>query len=211
MALHVPLPLLKIYRLDDTTPLNENKSMGLSKKHRLFVEAFDGDEVYAMRVAGYVGADSYLKQEATSLLRRPEVKLAIEERDKYRKDTDAIVADRKERQALWTAIMRNADPHYREEKDSNGIPIPEGNIPLATRLKASELLGRSEADFIEKVDVTGNLTITDIIQRSYLEEDTEDLEAIEAQYHLLQSKEIPLQSLSPAKDSTLDSDLEDFI
>jgi hypothetical protein len=43
------------------------------------------------------------------------------------------IADRQERQAFWTKIMRNT---HQETKD---------------RLKASELLGRSEADFTENL------------------------------------------------------------
>lgn len=164
-----------------------------------------------MRVAGYTGANSYLKQKANELLRDPDIIEAIKNRDKFRVTTDKAIADRLERQALWTAIMRNNDPYLKDQVDANGIPIPEENIPLTTRLKASELLGKSEADFTEKVDVTGNLTITDVIKRSYIEDDTtDDLDAIEAQYTMLQNKTdmMPTQQSTPIEEET---NIDDFV
>lgn len=162
----------------------------LSPKHRLFVEAYDGDEVFAMRAAGFTGADNYLKKRAADLLALPLIQEAIRDRSLYTAKTAAIIATREERQALWTAIMKNEDPYKKEELDQNGIPIPDGNIPLMTRLKASEMLGKSEADFVDKVDMTATHTISDLISKSYLVED--DIDAIEATYKLLkEKKELP--------------------
>lgn len=185
--------------------------MALTPQHRLFVESYDGDEVTAMRIAGYTGTDGYLKDKAKKLLANPTVVEAIKERSKYIASTHKAIADREERQSLWTAIMRNEDPHRKEEKDSNGVPIPESNIPLPVRLKASELLGKSEADFIEKIDMNSNVTITDIIAQSYTSE--EDLDTIEAQYKLLKErKQIPNIEDAIANDEpTTESSLEDFI
>ena len=209
--MHYVLPCPKNPLLRNSKPNRYNGLMGLSKQKRLFVEAYDGEEVYAMRVAGYTGANSYLKQKANELLRDPDIIEAIKNRDKFRVTTDKAIADRLERQALWTAIMRNNDPYLKDQVDANGIPIPEENIPLTTRLKASELLGKSEADFTEKVDVTGNLTITDVIKRSYIEDDTtDDLDAIEAQYTMLQSKTdmMPTQQSAPIEEET---NIDDFV
>ena len=163
-----------------------------------------------MRVAGFNGADSYLKQKAKELLRDPLVIEALDNRDKFRVTTDKAVADRVERQALWTAIMRNTDPYHKEQTDSNGIPLPEENIPLTTRLKASELLGKSEADFVDRVDVTGNLTITDVIKRSYIADDTDDLEAIEAQYTMLQNK-TAIMPTETTKGEQEETNIDDFV
>ena len=182
--------------------------MSLSKKEHLFVEAFDGDEVFAMRVAGFTGADSYLKRKAEDLLSKPLVQQALQKRDDFRVTTNKIIANREERQALWTAIMRNADPHYREEVDGNGIPIPQANIPLPTRLKASELLGKSEADFVDKIDLNANVTITDIIKQSYLEEDADDLDAIEAEYTAVKGiSVVEKATIKPEEDLSI----EDFV
>jgi hypothetical protein len=185
--------------------------MALSDQHRLFVESYDGDELYAMRVAGYTGTDHSLKEKAKKLLANPSIVAAIKDRSKYIATTHKVIADREERQSLWTAIMRNEDPYHKEEKDSNGVPIPESNIPLPVRLKASELLGKSEADFIEKLDINSNVTITDIIAQSYSIED--DIDTIEAQYRLLRErKQNPLIEDAIANDEpSTESSLEDFI
>ena len=56
--------------------------------------------------------------------------------------------------------MRNRDPHHIAERDEHGSIEPIENIPLAQRLKATELLGKSEADFTENLAVNGNITVT---------------------------------------------------
>ena len=157
----------------------------LSPKHRIFVEAYDGDPIYAARIAGFTGSDNYIKQKGEDLLKQPLIVEAIKERTKYMTTLKNAIATREERQQLWTDIMKNQDPHRKEEVDANGVPVPEGNIPLPIRLKASELLGKSEADFVDKIDMTTNITLTDMIKQSYLPdpEDTRTLEDIEAEYY----------------------------
>ncbi len=59
----------------------------------------------------------------------------------------ARVANREERQAFWTAILRD-----------DGRPMDE-------RLRASELLARSEADFLTRVQATG-LTLEQLINEA---------------------------------------------
>lgn len=181
----------------------------MSDKKHLFVEAFDGDELYAMRVAGFTGPDQYLKRKAEELLKDPTVIAAIKHRDDFRVKTGKAIADREERQALWTAIMRNNDPYYIEEKDENGVPKPIANIPLPTRLKASELLGKSEADFVDKIDLSANVTITDIIAQSYLTtDDDESIEDIEAEYTAIKNKEPLLAKFTPKEDEPT---IDDFV
>lgn len=158
----------------------------ISPKHRVFVEAFDGDVIYAMRVAGYNGSDNYLKQKGEELLSIPLIQKAIEDRKKYVANLKETIATREERQALWSLIMKNEDPYRKEELDDNGVPVPEGNIPLPIRLKASELLGKSEADFIDKVDVNHNVSLSDIILKSYDKGASKSIEEIEAEYYQLE-------------------------
>jgi hypothetical protein len=170
------------------TTLKEEESrslqmQNLSKSHRKFVEAFDGDIVPAMRIAGYTGSDNYLKQKGETLLATPLIQKAIEDRRKYVAELKDIIATREERQVLWTQIMKNEDPYRKEELDDNGVPIPEKNIPLPIRLKASELLGKSEADFVEKVDINHNVSLSDIILKSYDNSSGKSVEEIEAEYY----------------------------
>jgi hypothetical protein len=56
--------------------------------------------------------------------------------------TSQAIATREERQSFWTAMMRGEEPG--EPKD---------------RLKASELLGRSQGDFIDRVDATTRIIV----------------------------------------------------
>lgn len=156
----------------------------LSQKHRIFVEAYDGDATYAARLAGFTGSDGYINQRAEELLRQPLIIEAIKERTKYMTTLKTAIATREERQQLWTDIMKNQDPHRKEEVDANGVPVPEGNIPLPIRLKASELLGKSEADFVDKIDMAVQHSLSELVMKSYKIEEAEDLdiEAIEAEY-----------------------------
>jgi len=162
----------------------------LTKKHRLFVEAYYGDEIAAMLAAGFEGAPNYLKSKAEELLADPIIMEAIKERSRYRAKTFRVIADREERQALLTSWMRNEDPHRKEERDANGVPIPEGNLPESMRVKALELLGKSEGDFVENINHTGNISLTDLVMQSY--KDDASIEDIEAEYYRVkEAKPLP--------------------
>ncbi len=56
----------------------------------------------------------------------------------------ASVANREERQAFWTSILRDE------------------SRPMSERLRASELLARSEADFVTRVESKG-MTLEQLI------------------------------------------------
>lgn len=82
----------------------------------------------AAREAGYKRPDPQGREN----LRKPTVRAAI---DLLRQDTtSAAIATRHERQAFWKTVLKDAEEDMRH------------------RLKASELLGRSQADFIDRVD-----------------------------------------------------------
>lgn len=153
----------------------------LNHKHRLFVEAFLGDPLQAMRIAGFEGSDTILEKQGNDLLKQPLIVEAIRQRSLYQNSTAKIIATREERQAFWTSLMRNDDPHHKPEINDKGVTKPIENLPLPIRIKASELLGKSETDFVERIDMTNTLTITDLVQDSYSIK-FDDLNAIEAQY-----------------------------
>jgi hypothetical protein len=157
----------------------------LKPKHRLFVEAFYGDSQAAMKIAGYQGTPAYLEKKGNELLCDKLILEAIKERSRYMATTNKAIADRTELQEMWTNIARNEDPHRKPEIDANGIPIPEGNIPLPIRLKATELIGKSEGIFIEKVDMTTTLSLSDLVMQSYKlpEAEEKSIEEIEAEYY----------------------------
>ena len=127
----------------------------LTVKQQKFVDAYDGNGVQAARQAGYKGSDNTLAVVAIENLRKPNVVKAIEEREK--KPTIKRILSREERQALWTSIAQG------ELEDD-----PDTAISIKDRLKASELLGKSQADFTEKIQQDGSfhLTITRRVVKS---------------------------------------------
>jgi phage terminase small subunit len=180
----------------------------LNQKHRLFVEAYDGNVVDAMTIAGYTGTPSYLEQKGNEFLKNPLISNAIKERSKYKAKLLNTIADREERQALWTDVMRNKDPHAIPETDQYGAPKKPENIPLATRLKASELLGKSEQDFVDTLNIQGQLTITDVISKSYKlkhqDQNEPTIEEIEAEYYRAQANNELLPEVTTPHDTTID-------
>lgn len=161
----------------------------LSPKHRTFVEAYDGDVVEAARIAGFNGAEQYLRQKGNELLRDPLILDAIKSRSRYIASTKKAIATREERQEFWTNLMFNKDPNAAKGGfDKNGNPLPEDytpEVPISARLKASELLGKSEGDFVDRLDIDANVSLTEIVMNSYRPQDDEDdltLEEIEAEY-----------------------------
>jgi len=72
-------------------------------------------------------------------LRNGKIKTAIEKREKL--SNKRIIMDRESRQELWTMIALDIN----ERTD--------------TRLRASELLGKSEGDFIDRHELSGNIAI----------------------------------------------------
>ena len=112
---------------------------GLTEKQRRFCEAFSANGGRAGPAAEEAG---YGKPgpEGTRLLRNANVSIALE---RLRESTTSqAIATREERQSFWTAMMRGEEPG--EPKD---------------RLKASELLGRSQGDFIDRVDATTRIIV----------------------------------------------------
>lgn len=111
------------------------KKKPLTAKQQAFVDAYAGNGTEAARIAGYKGSDNTLAQVARENLTKPHIKKAIQERDKPAQKKR--IADREERQSFWSTVMKS-------KKES-----------MKDRLKASELLGKSQADFIQKHEHTG--------------------------------------------------------
>jgi len=95
--------------------------------------AAEGNATQAARLAGYKGNDRTIAQVGKENLRKPTIAKAI--RDLVLASPE--VADRKERQAFWTAVMRDSKASMRD------------------RLKASEILGKTQQDFVTKVELGG--------------------------------------------------------
>lgn len=106
-------------------------------KEQRFIDFYNGNATEAARKAGYKNPERSGKQN----VRKRTILEAIKNREKKRNKSK--IASREERQEFWTDMMDDS------EKDSD-------------KLKASELLGRSEADFTENIkhDASGNLMKT---------------------------------------------------
>ena len=99
---------------------------GLNQKELDFIRLYEGDPLEAAKLAGYSAPWSAVKR----LMKKPAIAEAVHDRE--RKTIEPLVASRIKRQEFWTNTMQ-------DEKTN-----------MANRLKASELLGKSEGDFIER-------------------------------------------------------------
>ena len=107
--------------------------MALNTRQRAFVEAYCGNATEAAIAAGY--SAKYAGRNADKLLKNTKIQEALKEREDKR--LASLIATREERQRFWTTLMRDEE---RKEAD---------------RLKASELLAKSEGDFLERRELTG--------------------------------------------------------
>ena len=106
------------------------KPKPLTTKQQAFVDAYTGNATDAARKAGYQGSENTLAQAGKANLRNPHIIEAIEKR--RAPVTAGRIATRAERQAFWTATMNDVELDY------------------SHRLRAAELLGKSEADFVDR-------------------------------------------------------------
>ena len=118
----------------------------LTPRQARFVAAYDGNATKACRAAGYVGDDATLAQQGYRLMRRSDIRELIAAREEG--SLAPVILTREERQELWSRLA--ADP----------------GIEPSVRLRASELLGKSQADFTERLEVKGELTLLELIRES---------------------------------------------
>ena len=98
----------------------------LSEKQKLFVDLWTGEQTETARMAGY----SDFRKAGNLCMNNANICQLI--RAKRDAEIEPYIASRKERQKFWTETMRDQDVNIRD------------------RLKSSELLGKSEGDFIER-------------------------------------------------------------
>lgn len=119
----------------------------LTAKQQKFVDVYAGNATEAARKAGYDGNEVTLGQVGAENLKKPQIVKAI--RDRRDTELAPFIASRIERQAFWTAAMN------------------DDKLKMENRLKASELLGKSEGDFIERVDLNpgGPIKVEWVVKR----------------------------------------------
>lgn len=123
----------------------------LFPKQQAFVEAYAGNGTDAARIAGYKGNSNTLASVAKENLRKPHIWAAIQAREQTR--ADSRIATREERQAFWSSVLR--DDVTQEIPDGDEVKIVKDPQQMKDRLKAAELLGKSEGDFIDRTELSG--------------------------------------------------------
>lgn len=106
----------------------KDKKDKLTAKQQRFVNFYEGNATEAAEFAGY----KHPRKQGSRLLTKVDILNAIVDREKKR--TSGKIADRQERQEFWTKAMR------------------DDKLDMKDRNKSSELLAKSEADFIKKVE-----------------------------------------------------------
>lgn len=119
----------------------------ITPKQTLFIEYYNGNASEAARLAGYKGNMDTLKQVGSENLAKPYIMAEIKKREN--KKINKAIATREQRQQFWSDIMNT-----RKE-------------PILARLRASELLGKSEADFTDVQQQTITATLTTLTRQEY--------------------------------------------
>ena len=136
---------------------NEN---GLNTMQQKFADNYNGEGTGTQSaiLAGYSPKTAY--STASRLLKHSEVIRYLNKRkdieaEEVMSERKAIIMSRHERQAFWSAV---ANGEVGETQVVGGISIL---VPakMNDRLKASELLGRSEADFTENTNLNGEVNV----------------------------------------------------
>uniref|UniRef100_A0A6M3LEV8 Putative terminase n=1 Tax=viral metagenome TaxID=1070528 RepID=A0A6M3LEV8_9ZZZZ len=137
---------------DNKKPTKINKSYDeLTIKQQRFVDYYDGNATQAAEKAGF----SKPNVQGARLLKNVSIHRALKTRENRRRK--GHIWTREERQRFWTRVASGEETQPAVTgTDAEGNSIVS-NIPpkMPDRLKASELLGRSEADFIDKMALGG--------------------------------------------------------
>jgi len=109
----------------------------LTIRQRAFVQAYTGNAAEAARQAGY--SERTCRAIGQRLLTQVDIKQALREREQER--LSPLIATREARQKFWSETMWDE------------------NQEMQHRLKAAELLGRSEGDFMEKLQIDSTIEV----------------------------------------------------
>lgn len=121
---------------------------GLSSKQKRFIELFDGSNARAAALAAGYG-EKHLAQAVRRLLTNDRVLAEIENREF--KKPDVLINSKYARQRWFAELMENEA------------------LNTSDRLRAAELLGRSEGDFVDRIEHS-KMTLEDLMVESYKEE-----------------------------------------
>ena len=115
----------------------------LNARQRAFVDAYAGNATAAALAARY--SERSARSQGQRLLTNDDIQDAIKAREAQR--LAPTIATRRERQEFWTSVLRSEDE------------------AMKNRLKAAELLGKSEGDFLERVEMDMTLSPASILEK----------------------------------------------
>lgn len=149
--------------------------MALTPKEQAFVDAYVGDATAAAIAAGY--SEKTAKQRGYKLMQKKAIRDALNARSRIVEQvveaqvTEAMpamadqrtarIASRLERQAFWTRVMEGHETETLMDKMGGLHDVP---VSMKDRLKASELLGKSEADFTENLTVAADSSFAEALK-----------------------------------------------
>ena len=116
----------------------------LTVKQRKFVEAYEGNASEAARIAGYSPKTAFRMGQEN--MQKPAILQALQEREE--KEGSPHILTRQARQEFWSkVILGEVTDKVVDRRTGELIEQP---LTMRDRLKASELLGRSNGDFVER-------------------------------------------------------------
>lgn len=136
------------------------RKAALTDMKKAFVDAFvasGGDAAAAVRIAGYQGNDNTLRVAAQKLLKDP---LVLEAIQSYAAD-DENVWDKTALQRFWTRVAGGA--LFPQPGEQGRVALAPA--PMKERLRAAELLGKSQAVFVEvkRHEHTGGVVVRRVV------------------------------------------------
>ncbi len=127
----------------------------LTIRRKRFALLYDGNGTETARLAGYTGTDPVLGVTATGLLKDPKVQDVIKQRESQVQTINGAIASRQERQEFWTRVMLGNEIQKVIIGKHPNETVVDIKPKMMDRLKASEHLGKSQCDFVEKKLIGG--------------------------------------------------------
>jgi phage terminase small subunit len=119
---------------------------GLTVRQRRFVELYDGNATEAAAKAGYTGTRRTLAVTGYWLMRNPKIRERVD--------------------AKQEGLLRRFHLNREERQELRSEMAVDPDLEPSLRLKALEQLGKAEADFTERLEVKGELTLEMLVLAS---------------------------------------------
>lgn len=120
-----------------------------TQRLRLFVEAYsrDPNQAAAARAAGYKGTTKALSEQGARLLAREDTQKMLAEVTAQVTAVRPGIMTREERQQWWSDVIRGAVKFETRTLSGEVVKVAASQAMMA---KCSELLGKSQGDFVER-------------------------------------------------------------